>query len=199
MIIFAQHGWADHNSSMANLGARLAQSCALSMRVREVIAPNLGWWRTWYRLEPLIQTVEIAAQGAIALEEPWHIIGHSMGGLIWLELLNRYPSWHARVQSLVLIGCPVNGSGLARQLDFWGFGIARDLGKCRTDLAEAIATRIPTLAIAGQINATGDGTVALTETIFQHGQWRQVSGVGHAALRHAPQTQELILDFWRSL
>ncbi|MDX1977400.1 MAG: alpha/beta fold hydrolase [Pseudanabaenaceae cyanobacterium bins.68] len=199
MLIFVQHGWADNHFGMIKLAKNLTSFYAQTQPVSRIIAPNLGWWRTWYRMEPLIQTVETAAQEAIAWAEPWQIIGHSMGGLIWLELLSRHPAWQSQVKSLVLIGSPVNGSKLAHQLDPWGVGIARDLSKSRTHLAERIAMRIPTLAIAGQVNSSGDGTVALSETKFKHSQWRKVAGVGHAALRSDPQTLQLILEFWRSL
>jgi len=82
-ILFAQHGWADTNRAMVRFGQTIASPRAL------VIAPNLGYIRSWLRIEPLIEQVERAAAEALAQhpEARLRIVGHSMGGLIWIELL----------------------------------------------------------------------------------------------------------------
>ena len=51
-LLFAQHGWADTNQAMLRFGQEIAGPGDL------VIAPNLGYVRTWLRIEPLIATVE---------------------------------------------------------------------------------------------------------------------------------------------
>jgi len=119
----------------------------------EICAPNLGWWRTWGKFAPLKREVERYAQALLDRypSATADIIGHSMGGLIWLEILADQPEWWGRVRSLVLLGCPVGGSDLARMFDPWGWLplIAKDLGKDRRQIASEIARHIPTLAIAG--------------------------------------------------
>src|SRR4051812_12114358 len=134
-LVFAQHGWADDNRAMQRLGVAMAQPGA------RVIAPRLGYVRTWLRIEPLIEIVERAVREALT-EHPdarFRVIGHSMGGLIWIELLTRHPEWLARTDRLALIGCPVGGAELAAILDPIGLTIARDLQTDRRALGEAVA------------------------------------------------------------
>lgn len=74
-LLFVQHGWADTNGAMARLGRRVAPANT------KIIAPNLGWWRTWLRLEPLVQDVETIATQTISEHPqlPIRVVGHSMG------------------------------------------------------------------------------------------------------------------------
>src|SRR5690349_11312276 len=99
-IVFAQHGWADTNRAMVRFGETIASPAAL------VIAPNLGYIRSWLRIEPLITIAESAAAEALERhpEARLRIVGHSMGGLIWIELLTRHPEWLVRTDRLVLVG-----------------------------------------------------------------------------------------------
>ena len=101
-VLFAQHGWADTHQAIASL------SHALVPDTIPVIAPNLGWFCTWVRIEPLIQHVEQTAMEALQHypDHPWRIIGHSMGGLIWVDVLHRHPDWWSRIHSLCLVGSP---------------------------------------------------------------------------------------------
>ncbi|MEL6900096.1 MAG: alpha/beta hydrolase, partial [Cyanobacteria bacterium J06606_4] len=107
-ILYAQHGWADINQGIGTLAKQIASPEA------RVIVPNLGFINTWIRIAPLIDRVE-----AIALqthsehpEAPLRIVGHSMGGLIWLEVLSRHPEWWPQVESLVLVASPVGGADI---------------------------------------------------------------------------------------
>src|ERR1044071_1540571 len=122
-ILFAQHGWADTNREMLRFGQTIAGSGTV------VVGPDLGYVRTWLRIEPLIATAERAAADALAKlpEARIQAVGHSLGGIIWIELLARHPEWRARTDRLVLIGCPIGGARLASFLDPFGFSIARDL------------------------------------------------------------------------
>src|SRR5215216_4800699 len=155
-ILCAQHGWADTSRDMAKLAHTLASTDTL------VVTPDLGWFQTWLRIEPLILRVDqqITAVLGANPDARLRIIGHSMGGLIWLEVLHRHRSWWARVDSLVLLACPVGGADLARMVDpiQMGIGIARDLGTDRRPIAEAIAQQISTLSIAGDVDGGSDGT-----------------------------------------
>ncbi len=195
-ILYAQHGWADTGSAIASLANRLATPKTL------VVAPSLGFINTWLQIDPLIAAVE-----AIAIETnsrypdvPIRIIGHSMGGLIWLEVLNRHPEWWSRVESLVLVASPVGGADLARLLDplSLGVGIARDLGKNRRKIAEAIALAIPTLVIAGDFDNGSDGTIPIGSTKFRNAQFVLLPGLSHAIMRHHSDVATVIQDFWAS-
>lgn len=193
-ILFLQHGWADDNREMLKLGQQLA-----TPRVK-VVAPCLNYVQTWLRIDPLIDAV-----GAIAHETateypgvPFRIVGHSMGGLIWLEILNRQPDWRDRVHSLVLVGSPVGGADLGRILDPLqvGIGIASDLGVNRKAIAAQIAASIPTLSIVGNFDGGSDGIVPVECSRFPHTQFVQIPGVSHPNLRSHPSVAATIRDFW---
>jgi len=193
-LLFVQHGWADDNRAMLTLGRSLVSPTT------PIIAPNLGYIETWIRIEPLIQKVEqIAAQAILTYPDlPLRIIGHSMGGLIWLEVLNRHPDWWSRVHSLVLIASPVGGADLGRILDplNLGLGIAADLGTNRKSIAEQVAASIPTLVIAGDLDQGSDGTVPVSCTRFSHAHFICLEGISHPALRNHPAVRNVIRDFW---
>lgn len=193
-ILFVQHGWADDHRTMAALARRLVTD------ITPIVSPNLGYIQTWIRMAPLIDTVEAIAlehidQHADALIR---IIGHSMGGLIWLEVLNRHPEWWSRIDSIVLIASPVGGANLGRLIDplDLGIGIASDLGKNRKPIAEKIAAVIPTLVIAGDIDGGSDGTVPVFCTRFPNARFVSLSGLSHAELRNHPAVAFKIREFW---
>lgn len=193
-LLFVQHGWADDNRAMMQLARRLVTDTI------PVFAPSLGYVQTWVRIEPLIQVVEKLASEQIAKypDVPLKIIGHSMGGLIWLEVLHRHPEWWTRIHSLVLIASPVGGADLARAIDplNWGIGIAGDLGKNRKSMAAAIASIIPTLVIAGDLDGGSDGTVPVEATKFQNARFICLPGLAHAVLKNYPTVATIIQDFW---
>ncbi len=192
-LLFAQHGWADTHDRIADLTARVAPPEAMR------IAPNLGYVRTWLRIEPLIADVETIATAALAQfpDLPMSVIGHSMGGLIWIEVLSRHPEWWPRMTALVLLGSPVDGSHYSRMADPMGLGvgIARDLGISRTDKAERLAQAIPTLSIAGAANCNGDRAVPLDATIFDGDRDVIVHGVDHPGLLDSPPVDAVVRHF----
>lgn len=193
-LLFAQHGWADTSVTMRTLANRLQITNTV------VITPNLGFYRTWWRMPPLIKKVSAIAQNYLEKfpTVPIRIIGHSMGGLIWLEILNEHPEWWHRIDSLVLIASPIQGAELARIIDPFGLGIgvAKDLALNRQPLAETIAQTIPTLSIASNYLLGTDGTISVRSTQFQHAEWVCVSGISHADLRIAPPVITNIRQFW---
>lgn len=194
-ILFAQHGWADNGLAIADLARRVATPTT------HIVAPSLNYLDTWLRIHPLIQATEALAIETLATYPtlPIRIIGHSMGGLIWLEVLHRHPEWWSRVESIVLIASPVGGADLARLLDpfGWGIGISRDLSISRRTLAEAIAPNIPILVIAGDVDQGSDGTIPVGSThFFGAAQWVCLADISHAALKNHPLVAETIQQFW---
>lgn len=193
-VLYAQHGWADNNRELAALASHLATSNT------RVIAPSLGYIQTWIKIEPLIRVIEDIATATTARypDAPIRIIGHSMGGLIWLEVLDRHPEWWPLVHSLVLIASPVGGADLGRILDPFsiGVGIARDLGKNRRLIAERIAACIPTLVIAGDVDGGGDGIITVGSTKFRYPQFIHLLGLSHPVLRNHRLVIAAIHEFW---
>jgi hypothetical protein len=193
-ILYAQHGWADTSKAIAKLANGLATSNTM------VVTPNLGYLKTWIRIEPLINQVETIVTENLENypEIPLRIIGHSMGGLIWLEILDRHPQWWSKIHSLVLVGSPIGGADLARIIDPFeiGIGIAKDLGKNRRAIAEKIAQNIPTLVIAGDLDNGSDRTVTVEATKFAHSQFISVTHISHRKLKNHPDLIPIIQKFW---
>ena len=168
-----------------------------------IIAPDLGYFNTIFSMEPLIAKVEAIALREIAAhpDTPIRILGMSLGGVIWTELLTRHPEWWPRVESLVLLGSPIGGAHLAKMADPLGvmkFAIADELGRDRRPLAEAIAQVIPTLIVAGDLkhDGSGDGTVLVQTTQFKHAHFVLIKGVDHAGLRFCSAADAAIQGFW---
>jgi len=197
-ILFAQHGWADTAQDINYLARSLASSDNISGAI--IYAPNLGWINTWLTIASLIDRVEKIAVEAIAKypDLPWRIVGHSMGGLIWLEVLHRHPEWWHRVHSLALIGSPVGGSDLGRLFDPFGWFplIARDLGTNRRPIAEAIAAQIPTISIMSDIGNYTDGTVPVGCSQFAYATIVHLERLHHATLKNHPQVLSSLRQFW---
>jgi hypothetical protein len=194
-ILFAQHGWADDNRAMVSLAKDLATGDA------QIVAPCLNYAMTWLRIEPLIAEVEKRATAVLEQfpDSPWRIIGHSMGGLIWLELLHRHPDWWSRVEFLTLLASPVGGADLGRIIDPLqvGVGIAADLGKDRRPLAAQIAAEISTLVLAGDIDDGSDGTITVESTKVPQAQFLCLTGLSHPAMRYHPAVVDRIQRFWQ--
>jgi pimeloyl-ACP methyl ester carboxylesterase len=191
-LLFAQHGWADNNQAMLSFGREVAGPGEL------VIAPNLGYVRTWLRIEPLIATAERAVTDALGQHPQARIraIGHSMGGLIWIEMLTRHPEWLARTDRLVLIGCPVGGAQLAGILDPLGLTIGRDLRVDRRARAEAIAAEVPTLTVVGDLLGQHDGTVSHESARLVNARFVLTPAASHAALRNHRTVAGLVRSFF---
>jgi pimeloyl-ACP methyl ester carboxylesterase len=192
LLLFAQHGWADTNRAMQRFGETVAPPGAL------VIAPNLGYVRTWLRIEPLIETVERMAADALAQhpDAPMRVVGHSLGGLIWIELLARRPDWLARTDRLVLIGCPIAGAALAHLFDPFGLSIARDLKVDRRAQAEQVAAGVPTLSIVGDLLGPHDGTVSHDSARLRNARLVLAPSSTHAGLRRSSWAHLLTRSFF---
>ncbi|MEL6909533.1 MAG: lysophospholipase [Cyanobacteria bacterium J06631_6] len=193
-LLFAQHGWADTGNNIGRLASAAADA------ETKVIVPSLGLIKTFIRLQPLVEQLEKIAAAEIAHhpQAQIKIMGHSMGGLMWLEVLNRNPSWWHRVHSLILLGSPVGGSNIARIIDPFGIGIgtAADLGKNRRLMAEKIAQAIPTLSVASDLGRGTDGLVTVENTKFDYANWQLISNIAHSAMRYRAEMIPVIQAFW---
>ena len=196
-LVFSQHGMVDTRKPMAAVAMRSSDPQS------RIVAPDLGYFNTIFSMEPLIAKVEAIAVREIAAhpDTPIRILGMSLGGVIWTELLTRHPEWWPRVESLVLLGSPIGGAHLAKMADPLGvmkFAIADELGRDRRPLAEAIAQVIPTLIVAGDLrhDGSGDGTVLVQTTQFKHAHFVLIKGVDHAGLRFSGAADEAIQGFW---
>ena len=192
-LLFAQHGWADKGNDIGKLATAAANSDL-------VIAPSLGLIKTFIRIDSLVEQIEHIASPIIDRypHTPIKIIGHSMGGLMWLEVLNRNPQWWHKVHSLILLGSPVGGSDIARVIDPFsiGIGTAKCLGKNRRQIAEKIARQIPTLSVASDLKMGSDGLVTVESTKFAHANWLLISQMPHTAMKYHPQMIPIIQKFW---
>jgi pimeloyl-ACP methyl ester carboxylesterase len=193
-ILYAQHGWADTHREIQQMARSIADPQAM------VIAPDLGYLRTWWRIQPLIEQVDQIASNLHQRYPtlPKRIIGHSMGGLIWLEVLNRHPDWWPQIEFLSLIASPIGGADWGRIIDPMrlGVGIARDLGTNRRTLAQNIAQHIPTQIIAGNSDGGSDGTVPLQCTQFTGARYVELNGIKHEKLKNHPAVAQAIQQFW---
>ena len=194
-LVFSQHGMVDTHEAMELLAKRNSDSNS------RIIAPDLGYLNTLFNIEPLIEKVETIAIREIQNypDAPIRIIGCSLGGVIWTEILTRHPEWWSNVESWVLLGSPVGGAHLAKiadPLNLVGFAIAQDLGVDRRPLAEAIAAHVPTLIVAGDSDSGSDGTVLVQTTQFKHARFVCVLGVDHPGLRFSEAVDREIQSFW---
>lgn len=195
-ILFAQHGWADNNEEISQLAN------SLGTEKTKIINPNLGWMKTWLSIDPLIEIVSQKAQETLEQYPniPWRIIGHSMGGLIWLEVLHKHPQWWEKIHSLILIASPVGGADLARIIDplSIGVGIAADLGKNRRFIADRITKIVPTLVIAGNIDQGSDGTIPVSSTKLSYGHFVCLPNLSHSQLKNHTSVVDSIEKFWKT-
>ena len=193
-ILFALHGLIDTNQNMGSLAHQVASSQTY------VVAPTLGVVNTLFEIEPLVDHVEhIATQTFQEYPDlPARIIAHSLGGVIWVEVLSRHPEWWPRFESMVLLGSPLGGADLAKIVDpfGWGIGMAKYLGQNRRVLAEQITAEIPTLVIAGNSTGGGDGTVPIESTKLKYTYFVCLDGIDHSALKTHPAVIKTIQDFW---
>jgi pimeloyl-ACP methyl ester carboxylesterase len=198
-LLFAQHGWADTGNNIGRL-VKAAVNAQTANTQTKVVVPSLGLVKTFIRLEPLVNRLEQIATEVIATHphSSIKIVGHSMGGLMWLEVLDRNPQWWGRVHSFILLGSPVGGSNIARLVDplNLGIGTARDLGKNRRAIAEKIAQRIPTLSVASDLGMGSDGLVTVENTKFDYANCLLISDIAHSAMKYHNDMIPIMQNFW---
>ena len=193
-LLFGQHGWADTGKDLGKLLAAAVDNKTI------VFTPSLGLTKTFISIKPLVNKIESIVKSTIDRypDTPIKIVGHSMGGLMWLEVLNRNPQWWQKIHSLILLGSPVGGSNIARIIDPFsiGIGTAKCLGQNRRSLAEKIAQKIPTLSVASDLNLGTDGLVTVENTKFDYANWLLISKMPHAAMKYHPDMIPIMHEFW---
>lgn len=137
-----------------------------------------------------------------------HLVGHSLGGLLILRLLQRDSA--TPPGRVVLVGTPVHGSRTARRLRGWPL-LGRLLGNSAVPLSRGldraparhpvgvIAGRLPVGAslVAGDLPRPNDGTVSVAETRLTGAADHLELPVSHTGLVLSPRVVRAIDRFLR--
>ena len=138
---------------------------------------------------------------------PAHFVGHSLGGLVILEALQRHPEMAAG--RVVLLGTPVNGCYAGRRLarypgGRWFLGESESLWRerraARWNRPEALGVIAGTLPLGlgrlfGPLPGPNDGVVALEETEVEGMAGRVALPVGHSAMLVSARVAENVVAF----
>jgi pimeloyl-ACP methyl ester carboxylesterase len=137
--------------------------------------------------------VERLARFVRHLPAPAHFIGHSLGGVLVLETLNRHPELPAR--SALLLGAPVAGCLAGRRfgrvrMGRWMMGACEALWESRRaawQRSEPLGVIAGTLPlglgrVVGRLPERNDGVVCLSETEVAGMTDRTLVATGHSAL-----------------
>jgi pimeloyl-ACP methyl ester carboxylesterase len=182
---------------MALLGIRLA---------RRGYAPKRFRYRS---RRPIEGSIESLARFARELpgSGPIHFVGHSLGGVLILDMLGRHPEVPAA--SVVLLGAPVRGSLAgrlfgARAFGRWMMGASRPLWERR----DAVWSRAAPLgviagtvalglgrAVEGRLPGQNDGVVCLEETEVEGMTARAVVPLAHSTLIVSRPVADLVARF----
>lgn len=139
-----------------------------------------------------------------------HLVGHSLGGLVLLHLFRDHPV--PRPGRVVLLGCPAQGSAVARVLartsltrpligrsgeaGLLGGSPAwtadRDLGTIAGDKAIGVGQ------VLGGIDGPSDGTVAVAETRLDAAVDHVTLPVTHTGLVFSPAVADHVIRFLRT-
>ena len=122
-----------------------------------------------------------------------HFIGHSLGGVLVLEMLNRHPQVAAR--SVLLLGAPARGCFAGRRLGrhqagrwmMGGCGPLWDEREARWTRSEPLGVIAGTQALGlgrafGRLPGENDGVVCVSETTVDGMTARALVPVGHSVL-----------------
>jgi pimeloyl-ACP methyl ester carboxylesterase len=137
-----------------------------------------------------------------------HFVGHSMGGLLTLQLLDRHPQTPSG--RIVLLGSPIRGSSVARQISAWPGGRSL-LGEAENTLVEGIRSwplrrEIGMIAgsralglgvLAGGARSHGDGTVLAEESRHDALDDRIELPVTHTGMLFSAEVARQVASFLR--
>jgi len=159
---------------------------------------------TYQGRSPFDANVERLA--SFSRNRPSHFIGHSLGGVLALETLNRHPQIEAR--SLLLLGAPVRGSLSGRRLGGhragrWMMGGCRPLWEereARWRRREPLGVIAGTVALGlgrafGRLPGVNDGVVCVSETTVEGMTARALVPQGHSVLIVSGQVGRLVEKF----
>ena len=135
-----------------------------------------------------------------------HFIGHSLGGVLILDTLNRHPE--IAVSSSVLLGAPVRGSFTGRRLGLAGVGRWM-MGGCgilwnervvkwqRAASLGVVAGTVPVgLGLAlGRLSGPNDGVVCVSETAVEGMTAQALVPLGHSLLIVSGRVAKMIERF----
>jgi pimeloyl-ACP methyl ester carboxylesterase len=138
---------------------------------------------------------------------PAHFVGHSLGGLVILQALQRRPQVAAG--RVVLLGAPVNGCYSGRRLarypgGSWFLGRSEELWverRCaRWSRPEALGVVAGTLPLGlgrlfGALPGVNDGVVRLEETAVEGMAERIALPVGHSAMLLSSRVAQNVASF----
>jgi pimeloyl-ACP methyl ester carboxylesterase len=141
---------------------------------------------------------------------PVHFVGHSLGGLVILEALQR----HADVQAgcVVLLGTPARGNFAGRRLGQRGWGrwclgsthsLWSGAHELRWTRPEPLGVLAGTLSVGlgrlfGPLPGPNDGVVRLEETEVEGMRDRVVLRVGHSAMLLSARVAAQVAAFLRN-
>ncbi len=142
---------------------------------------------------PLEAHIERLARAARSIG-PAHFVGHSLGGLVMMEALNRHPGIAAG--RVVLLGTPVRGCYAGRRIarhsaGRWMLGQSEILWRegraarwLRAEPLGVVAGSTPfgLGRLFGRLPGVNDGVVSLEETEVEGMAARVVLPVGHSAM-----------------
>jgi len=144
----------------------------------------------------------------VGLPPPVHLVGHSLGGLVVLRLLELHPD--LPIGRVVLLGSPVNGSASARAVirfpgAAWLFGPLAD-AELLNAAPRAWRHPFPVGVIAGsnsfsfgklfnELPEPNDGTVTVEETRLEGATDHLVLPVSHTGMMFAESVVAAIADF----
>jgi len=182
---------------MVLLGARLSRRGYAPIRFR------------YPSRRPIEGSIESLARFARQLpgSAPIHFVGHSLGGVLILDMLGRHPEVPAA--SVVLLGAPVRGSLAgrlfgARAFGRWMLGASRPLWERREAVWSrpaplgVIAGTVPLglgRAVEGRMPGENDGVVCVEETEVKGMTARTLVPLGHSALIVSRRVADLVARF----
>ena len=194
------HGLWMNGMELALLRRRI-ERCGFSARVFSYSSVGVSLAGNAERLQHFVISLDT---------EVIHFVGHSLGGLVILQLFREYP--HQRPGRIVLLGTPVTGSRVAarlgrnaftrrlfgRSLDHgllgngpdWAGG--RDLGIVAGTLSMGLGRWVTALP------GPSDGTVALCETQLAGATDRYTAPVTHMGLLFSARVAAQVCAFLKT-
>ena len=156
---------------------------------------------------PLASIAGRLAELVRSLRAPVHLVGHSLGGLVVLQMLANHPE--LAVKRVVLLGSPCMGSTAARHLARFHFGraiIGRAIGQWRQEDGILAARQFQIGVIAGtqpfglgrlvmKLPRPNDGVVLVDETRLPGAADHITMRVSHTGLIFSSKVNLQVCNF----